>query len=183
MFPFWKARDKNASDDSNAQGGGASAARAALLWRQGSKFLERKKYDAAIDSMREALKLEPSRLEGRLNMGAALFMTKQFDEAVTHLKYVLAFEPQNAMALLNLAACFDGLGRIEDSIEALETLVADRPGWKDAHYNLAVAYFKAKNYDKAEVACKAELQINPHNEAARTLLNRIYLMPKGRIKN
>jgi tetratricopeptide (TPR) repeat protein len=110
-------------------------------------------------------------------MGAALYLTGQYDEAVTHLKYVLAFDPQNTPALLNLAASYDALGRMDESIETLEKLVADRPQWGDAHYNLAIAYFKRELYDKAMEALKAELQLNPHHEAARTLLNKIYLMP------
>lgn len=152
-------------------------ARADLLWQQGSRMLERKKYDRAISSMREALEIEPSRLEGRLNLGAALYLTGQFAEAVIHLKYVLGLDPQNTMALLNLAACYDGLGHIDESIAALERLVSDRPQWKDAHYNLALAYCKRELFDKAEDALRAELQLNPGHEAARTLLNQIYLKP------
>ena len=79
------------------------------------------------------------------------------------------------MALLNLAACYDGLGRLDDSIATLEKIVADRPQWKDAHYNLAVAYYKKKLYQSAIKALKAELQINPEHEAARELLHKISL--------
>jgi tetratricopeptide (TPR) repeat protein len=88
---------------------------------------------------------------------------------------VLAFEPQNTMALLNLSACYDGLGQMDDSIATLEKLIAARPEWKDAHYNLAVAYYKQKKYQSAIRALKSELQINPHNEAARALLKKISL--------
>jgi tetratricopeptide (TPR) repeat protein len=88
---------------------------------------------------------------------------------------VLAFEPQNTMALLNLSACYDGLGQLDNSIATLEKLIADRPQWKDAHYNLAVAYYKKKKYQSAMRALKSELQINPDHEAARVLLNKISL--------
>lgn len=171
MLPFFKRKGGTESSET------AKSVRAELLWKQGSRMLERKKFGRAIESMREAMELEPSRLEGRLNLGAALCLTKQYEEAITHLKYVLGLEPQNTMALLNLAACYDGLGRIDDSIATLEKLVSDRPQWKDAHYNLAVAYCKRQLYDKAEAELKAELQLNPRHEAARTLLNQIYLMP------
>ena len=154
------------------------ARRAELLWKQGDKMLARKKYARAIQSLREACELQPSRLEGRLNFGAALYMTGQFDEAIVHFRYVLAFEPQNTMALLNLAASYDGAGDMEKSIDTLEQLVASRPQWRDAHYNLAVAYFKQKNYEKALAAARAELALNPNNELARELLSKIYLVPQ-----
>lgn len=169
MFPFFK-RNPNPELEENR-----THARAALLWKQGSRMMERKKYDRALASMREALELEPSRLDGRLNIGAALYMSGEHEEAITHLKYVLAFEPQNTVALLNLAACYDALGRMDESIASLEKLVADRPQWRDAHYNLAVAYYKQNLYEKAIDALRTELRLNPQHEAARTLLNKISL--------
>jgi len=169
MFDFFKKRDRKYADN--------TALRADLLWKQGGKMLARRRYDRAIASMREASELEPMRLEGRLNLGAALFMTGQFEEAAVHFKYVLAFDPQNTMALLNLAASYDGLGRMEESVQTLEQLVERRPQWKDAHYNLAVAYYKQELYEKAADALRVELQINPGHELARNLLDKIYLMP------
>lgn len=161
----------------------SKAARANMLWKQGSRYLERNRADKAVDVMRQALQLEPSRLEGRLNMGAALYLTKQYEEAVTHFKYVLAFEQQNTMALLNLAACYDALGDLENSVAVLEQLVKERPQWKDAHYNLAVAYVKQEKYDEATEALKAELQLNPKHEMARTLLNKLHLrLPGGKLE-
>jgi tetratricopeptide (TPR) repeat protein len=175
MFDWLKRKTQIGAEPGERSTPPATAARADLLWKQGSRFLEKKKFEQAIASMREAFELEPSRLDGRLNLGAALYLTGQFEEAASHLKYVLAFEPQNTMALLNLAACYDGLGRMEESIATLEKLVADRPQWKDAHYNLAVAYYKQRRYQQALDALQAELQINPHHEAARTLLHKISL--------
>jgi tetratricopeptide (TPR) repeat protein len=170
-------------EESSRMASPATAARADLLWRQGSKLLERRKFDRAIEVMRQAFEIEPSRLDGRLNLGAALYLVGQLEEAVTHLKYVLAFEPQNTMALLNLAACYDGLDNMEGSIATLEKLVADRPQWKDAHYNLAVAYYKQKRYPQAIDALKIELQLNPQHEAARTLLDKIALIAPQNLKS
>ncbi|HEX8551567.1 MAG TPA: tetratricopeptide repeat protein [Abditibacteriaceae bacterium] len=168
---------KSAPEEKAAMERNNEAARADLLWKTGSRFLARKKYDNAIESMRQAYELEPSRLEGRLNLGAALFLTGQHQEAIGHFKYVLAFDGQNTMALLNLAAAHDALGQLDESIAVLETLIERRPQWRDAHYNLGVAYYKQKNYPKAEDALRAELQLNPENTLARELLNTIYRLP------
>jgi tetratricopeptide (TPR) repeat protein len=167
---FWQKRQSK-----------GKATRADYLWTQGQRLMERKRYDRAAEVMREAQELEPSRIDGRLNLGAALYMSGQAEEAISHLRYVLAFEQQNTSALLNLAACYDATGRDEEAIETLETLVSDRPNWKDAHYNLAVAYYKREHYEKAMEALKAELRLNPQHEAARTLLNQIYLLPSRKI--
>jgi tetratricopeptide (TPR) repeat protein len=178
MLSFFKRRkaDGAASVGAAAAPVASVAERASLLWKQGSRLLERKRYARAVEVMEQAYELEPSRLDGRLNFGAALYLANRPAEAVPHLKYVLALEPQNTSALLNLAACYDALELMDKSIVLLEQLVADRPQWKDAHYNLAVAYFKQELFDKAEEALKAELRINPRHDAARTLLNKIHLM-------
>ncbi len=168
---FWKKKTPPAPTSEEA------VQRAADLWKQGAQLLEKRKVGPAIEAMEAAMEFEPSRLEGRLNLGAALYLANRPDEAVSHLRYVLAFEEQNSMALLNLAACYDALGQIDASIATLETLVSARPTWKDAHYNLGVAYYKQKRYEEAIEALRHELSLNGKNTAARELLNKIHLMP------
>lgn len=179
MWPFGK---KKSVDEVPAptSGGTSTDARAELLWKAGSRYLGRKQFLKAIASFQEAYELEPTRLEGRLNLGAALYLAQQPEEALGHLKYVLALEPKNTMALLNIAATYDALGQLDDSIRTLETLVADRPNWADANYNLAVAYMKQERLDEATAALRRELTLNPKHEAARTLLNEVHLKPRKR---
>ena len=176
MWPFDK------KDDAPSPRNDAKLARAQLLWKQGTRFLERKRFDKAIQSYQEAYELEPSRLDGRLNLGAAFYLNNQPAEALPHLKYVLAFDPQNTVAILNLAATYDALGQIEQSVEVLETLVKDRPTWADANYNLAVAYMKLERFEDAALALRRELTLNPKHDAARTLLNDLHLKLKPRPK-
>ena len=168
MFSFLK-RGGGDGDESS------KATRASALWAQGSRLLERGQTEQALKTMREAMTLEPSRIEGRLNLGAALLLTNQAEESIGHFKYVLAFDPQNTMALLNLAAAQDKTGDLDSSVQTLESVVAHRPSWKDAHYNLAVALFRQGEYDKAAEALKAELQLNPSHALARDLLTDIHL--------
>ena len=74
---------------------------------------------------------------------------------------------------MNLAACLDALGKSDESIATLEKVVESRPDWKDAHFNLAVAYHKKEMDDKAVDALKAELRINPANRNAQDLLHKL----------
>lgn len=170
MWPFSSNPD---GGDSNV--GDAKIKRAQHLWSQGTRYLEKRRPEKAIECFEDALEIEPSRLEGRLNLGAALFLAKRPADALGHLKYVLAIEPGNTVALLNLAATYDALGDVENSIQTLEKLVAGRPNWADANYNLAVAYMKQDRADEATAALRRELTINPKHDAARTLLNELHL--------
>ena len=182
MWPFNKKEADSAQAPSapaeaqaDARFSAANIARAQLLWKQGTRYLERRRPEKAVESFEQAYALEPSRLEGRLNLGAALYLAKRPQEALPHLKYVLAIEPHNTVALLNLAATYDALGYIDDSIQTLEKLVAGRPNWADANYNLAVAYMKQDRADEAAQALRRELVLNPKHDAARTLLNELHL--------
>ena len=65
---FWKKKTPPAAtSDEGVQ-------RAAELWKQGAQLLEKRKVGPAIEAMEAAMELEPSRLEGRLNLGAALYL-------------------------------------------------------------------------------------------------------------
>ena len=178
MWPF----SSNPDGDDEATGD-AKIKRAQHLWSEGTHYLEKRRPEKALECFERAFQIEPFRLEGRLNMGAALFLAKRPAEALGHLKYVLAIEPGNTVALLNLAATYDALGDIDNSIQILEKLVAGRPKWADANYNLAVAYMKQDRADEATAALRRELTINPKHDAARTLLNELHLrLPKGKDK-
>jgi len=172
FWPFGK--------EAPVEGGANKIARAELLWKQGNRLLARNRFDKAIESYEAAMQLDPSRLEGRLNFGAALYLSGRPAEALPHLNYVLAIDTQNTAALLNLAAVFDALGQLEDSVLTLEKLVAHRPNWRDANYNLAIGYTKQQRWDDATIALRRELTLNPKHEAARTLLNDVHLKPRKR---
>ena len=187
MWPFNSNTDSSdasaAPDDANDANSGAKIERAQQLWERGTRYLERRRPEKAVECFEQAYAIEPARLEGRLNLGAALYLVKRPEEALGHLRYVLALEPQNTIALLNLAATYDALGDIKHSIETLEKLVAGRPNWVDANYNLAVAYMKEERTEEAHQALRRELTLNPKHDAARTLLNEIHLkIPRSKDK-
>ena len=177
MWPFSSNSEGDARNQERNQtdAGAEKIARAQQLWARGTRHLEKRRPEKAIEAFEQAYEIEPSRLEGRLNLGAALYLAKRPEEALGHLKYVLAIEPGNTIALLNLAATYDALGDVEHSIETLENLVAGRPNWADANYNLAVAYMKQDRVEDATAALRRELTITPKHDAARTLLNELHL--------
>ena len=181
MWPFSSNQASAVPKESDA--GADKIERAQQLWARGTRYLERRRPEKAVECFEQAYELEPSRLEGRLNLGAALYLVKRPADALGHLKYVLAIEPHNTIALLNLAATYDALGDTKNSIVTLEKLVAGRPNWADANYNLAVAYMKQERTEEAALALRRELTLNPKHDAARTLLNEIHLkIPRAKDK-
>jgi len=152
-----------------------AAERAQELRKKGTKLLARKRFSEALEFLRQAAEIEPNNFEGRVNLGSACYLTGQYEEAIRHFRYVLGIDPYHPMALLNLAAALDAVGNLEESIRTLEQLRHARPKFPDVHYNLAIAYMKQEDYAKAEEMLRQELQLNPKNENARSLLNKLYL--------
>ncbi|PIU62811.1 MAG: hypothetical protein COS85_17385 [Armatimonadetes bacterium CG07_land_8_20_14_0_80_59_28] len=156
-----------------------SPERALDLRKRGSRLLAQKRFHESINLLRQAAEIEPHNFDGRVNLGSACYLTGQHEEAIGHFRYVLGIDPYHPMALLNLAAAFDAVGKLEESIRTLEQLRHARPKFPDVHYNLAIAYMKQEDYAKAEQMLKEELQLNPKNQNARSLLNKLYLkIPK-----
>ena len=161
---LWKARAREPAAKSPEE-----------LRKEGARALAKNRPQQAIPPLEAALEKESANFETRINLATAYYLTQQYAKAVPHLRYVLALEEHHPTALLNLAACLDAAGQLEESIQCLEKLLVARPGWKDGHYNLAIAHLKNNDKPAAEAALRRELELNPHHRAARALLNRVLI--------
>lgn len=169
---FWRKAKKPRSEADRAQS----------LRAHGSRLLSQRKIPEALDLLRQAAEIEPHNFDGRINLGSACYMNGEHEEAIRHFRYVLGIDPHHPMALLNLAAAYDATGKLTESIETLERLTLARPKFPDVHYNLAIAYMKKEEDAKAEELLHEELRVNPGNEKARDLLNKLYLRIPGKTR-
>jgi hypothetical protein len=114
----------------------------------------RKKYERAIESMREAYDWQPTRLGWPLELGAALFLTLAYEEAITHLRTCGIRSTKH-----HRIAESGGVLRMarDDGKKACDhgALVSRRPQWKDAPL-ICVAYYKTELYDTAADELRAD---------------------------
>ncbi len=78
-------------------------------------------YEPAEESYAEAVKLDPSLLEGWLNMGNALFFLGRYQESLDAYNAALRLEPQNANALQDRSRTLLALNHTAESNSSLET--------------------------------------------------------------
>lgn len=72
-------------------------------------------FDVAEESYAQAVKLDPSLLEGWINMGNALFFLGRYQEASDAFDAALRLEPQNANALQGKSRSLLALNRTSES--------------------------------------------------------------------
>jgi predicted CXXCH cytochrome family protein len=127
--------------------------------------------DTAVAEYREALRLWPESYQARHNLGMLLAQTGRLDEAAAEFEAVLARDPvpDTAFALGLLRA---QQGRWPEAIAALERCVAADPSFPRGRYNLALAYAKSGDVEKAmdELEQAAALD-DTHREAVLTLVD------------
>jgi tetratricopeptide (TPR) repeat protein len=118
------------------------------LRHQAQRYLRRRDIRRALPLLQQALEMEPSNLEARINLGVALYLSQRYEEALPHFEFAVALDANNPTALMNLAATYDALGRLDDALTLLRRIAERFPNLPDVHYNLAVALAKKGDWIK-----------------------------------
>lgn len=95
---------------------------------------------AAEDAYRQALEIDPTMVDARLNLGRLLHEAGRIVEAEGHYRSALETRPDDPTALFNLGVALQDLGRPAEAAEVYEKALEIAPALADAHYNLAVIY-------------------------------------------
>lgn len=95
---------------------------------------------AAEDAYRQALEIDPTMVDARLNLGRLLHEAGRTLEAEGHYRNALETRPDDPTALFNLGVALQDLGRPGEAVEVYEKVLEIDPALADAHYNLAVVY-------------------------------------------
>ncbi|XP_061189465.1 protein O-mannosyl-transferase TMTC1-like [Saccostrea echinata] len=74
-----------------------------LLFQQASHYKDLKRYDEALQSYNETIKINPMKKEAHLNIGAIFHLQRHYTKAKYHYGIVLKQDPENRLAKENLA--------------------------------------------------------------------------------
>jgi len=120
----------------------------------GNAYLTVDRVDDAIKQFKEALKIEEDNQGALIGMGKAYLKKNQLGEAKKYFKREIRFYEQAGMRFEN---------------RFLE----------EAYFNMAVIYWKKKDYDTAVTYCKKAISIGRANADNFFLLGRIHLAQKN----
>ena len=87
----------------------------AALLTQGIDQIDVGQYNTAVETLDQALTLQPGEVTGRLAMGLLLTHTRKVDAAREEYVYVLGVDPQNAQAAYGLGVCYLAQGNIDQA--------------------------------------------------------------------
>ena len=103
----------------------------------GNVLAQKHLYDAAVEHLREAVKLRPDYADGYFNLGSVLFQQGQIDQAITRWRKALAIRPRDAEAHRNVADALRKQGKLHEAIEEYEQTLNITPEDSVALNNLA----------------------------------------------
>jgi tetratricopeptide (TPR) repeat protein len=111
---------------------------AALIQSNLGNALARKQlWDAAIDHLKEAVRLRPDYADAYFNLGTVLFKQGRLDEAIAQWQKALEIRPRDAEAHRNVAGALRKKGNVKEAILEYEQALSMAPEDSVALNNLA----------------------------------------------
>ncbi len=131
-----------------------------FLFRQGLELLEQKEYPRANEMFRQALRLEPERLEIRPYLARSLYETKEYESSLRQLELYLDKEPNDpkvALFRVRVLVALEKYGQAQDALNLLAVEFGDKSWeWQNLKGFLAE---KQEQNEVAEAAYKRSIEL------------------------
>jgi tetratricopeptide (TPR) repeat protein len=149
--------------------------KAVSYFEKGNEFLNKKKTDEAVQSLRNAVELAPTFYEAHYRLGLAYLEGGRNDEAerefvTAHQLNSTAVEP--LLSLMKLYLEQNEPGR---AVTTGEQAVKANSRSAQAFFTFGVALYRTAQFDRAEAALKRALDLAPKFGAIRLMLANVYL--------
>jgi len=128
----------------------------------GIVYLKMHRYGDAVSPLEKAIELNPGNTEAYYQLGSVYEELKEFAKAAEMYESYLSLKPEtNWAGYLRLGLCRLELGQFEDAISAFQEVLKEKPDDVKTNYNLAEAYHRAGQFDKAAETYIQLTQVNP----------------------
>lgn len=118
-------------------------------------------FAAAIDSYRQALRVEPNDAKTHFNLANAQSNQGELDAAIASYKQALKIDPSYTLAYNNLGNTQKDAGELSQAIGSYRRALAIDPNIAELHCNLGNALKDAGELDQAIASYERALQIQP----------------------
>ena len=119
------------------------------------------RYEAAVDSYKQALKINSEHVETYYNMGLALQCKGDFDAAIESYKQAVKIKPDYAKAHYNMGIAQKNKGDTDAAIKSYKQAIEIKPDYAEAFNNMGNALKDRGNLDTAIDSYKQAIKIKP----------------------
>ncbi|MFN7922794.1 MAG: tetratricopeptide repeat protein [Bryobacteraceae bacterium] len=126
--------------------------------------------DQAIESYRDALRVNPKSVPAMRNLGELLRESGKIAESVEMLERARSMDPENSSVQHALGLTYRAAGRVGDARAAFEQAVRSDPDHAEAHNALGGALMESGNVAAAVTELREALRHKPDLAAARSNL-------------
>ncbi len=142
----------------------AFAALGEAHWRKAKVESNKRESELALESIREAIRLDPRLVEARVKLGRIYGETGQTREAIEEVLAALKVSPENAEAYRVLGVTYAAAGRFSEAEAAYKEAVKRKPNDWYGNLLLGIFYFDRGRDIDARVAFEAARKLTPDNE-------------------
>ena len=140
----------------------AQQGEASVFVVRGILAYDEKRYEDALASLREALRLEPNNVEALYYTGLSNIALKRYDQAVEALEQARKREPHDPSILFQLGALYFGLEQYDRARPPLEEIFAVNPRLDSLGYYVGFMRYRQKDYQGALRAFRAGTSSDPN---------------------
>jgi Flp pilus assembly protein TadD len=156
--------------------------RAAIYRNLGMYYTRNGSIQEAINSITEAIRIDPHYVNTYITLGSIMLNTGRFDEAEKYYEKALNIMPESMAAHINLGALLLTEGRMDESQMHFIKAIKINPRSVEAHSNLGLLFLAQGKKEEATHQFQEVLYIEPNNIKANYYLGVIAadLPPPGK---
>ena len=119
------------------------------------------RFEEALSSYDQALKLNPKHAGAWNNRGITLSKLGRSDEALLCYDKAIGLNPKNEMAWYGRGSTLDNMGRFEEALSSYDKALEINPRLAEVWYNRGNTLFNMTKYDEALPSYDKALELNP----------------------
>jgi protein O-GlcNAc transferase len=105
-----------------------------------NSLIQQKQFNAAVESYRRAITINPDFVDAYINLGSALVELKQLEEAIKHYNCAIEIKPDCTLAYMNRGLVLKQLKQFEAAVSSYDRAIMINPQYAEAYFNRANAF-------------------------------------------
>ncbi|MFQ5901654.1 MAG: tetratricopeptide repeat protein [Thermodesulfobacteriota bacterium] len=132
-----------------------------LHYNLGIAYMEKGRFNEAVEAYKKAIELDPAYFDARNNLGITYQELGMYDKALSEFKESLKINPNHFKAHHNLGLVYNNKGYIDKAIQEYRIASRINPDYAETHNNLGVAYAAQGRIEDAVREYMITLKLEP----------------------